>query len=111
MNCICMNIFDYILIPVARAASATDVPQPLRSFVAKLTKLVLNPVIILMFALALVYFLYGVTQFLLNPGESENRDTGKRHILWGLVGMLVMFGVYAILNIISGTFGLPKVNQ
>lgn len=105
-----MNIIDYIRIPIAYASS-TDVPAPLKTFMGKLNKLILNPLIVLMFALALVYFLYGVVQFILNPAESENRETGKRHILWGLIGMLIMFGVYAILNIISGTIGAPKLGQ
>lgn len=102
-----MNILDYIRIPVASAqtASSTSASAPVRQFVGKVDKLIVNPLIVLMFAVALLYFLYGMFQFLLNADKSEDRETGKNHIFWGLVGMFLMFAVFTILHIIQNTLG------
>lgn len=38
--------------------------------------------------------------------SEEDLKTGKRHLLWGLIGLLIMFGAQGILMIIKGTFQL-----
>ena len=40
-----------------------------------------------------------------NGGDGQD---GKRHVLWGLVGMFIMFSVWGIIGFISETIG---VNQ
>lgn len=76
------------------------------SFVANLGKLIINPLIVLLFALAAVYFIYGVFQFISNAENEEKRTEGKNHMLWGIIGLVVMIGVWAILNIVLNTFSL-----
>jgi hypothetical protein len=65
--------------------------------------LILNPLIGLLFALALVMFLWGLAQFIISSDSEEGRSTGKRHMIWGIVGMFIMVGAYAIVNILSNT--------
>ena len=74
-------------------------------YINKFITAIVNPLIILMFALALVYFLYGVFLFVKNADAEGDRETGKTHILWGLVGLFVMVSVYGILKIVVGTVG------
>ncbi len=68
-------------------------------------RVVINPLIILIFALALVYFLYGVVQFLLNSENEEARNSGKSHMLWGVIGMFIMVAVFGIMRLILNTLG------
>jgi hypothetical protein len=75
--------------------------------VDKISEHILNPLILLMFALATVMFLWGVFQFLVNSDDSEARDTGRRHILWGVIGMFIMVSVYAIIRIALTTVSIP----
>ncbi len=69
---------------------------------------IVNPIIILLFALALVYFLYGLVIFIANADSEEARDTGKSHMLWGIVGLFIMVSVYGILKIVIGTVGISS---
>ena len=62
-----------------------------------------------MFALALAYFLYGVMQFIINPGNEEIRKTGKSHMLWGVVGMVIMVSVFGIMQLILNTLGEKSI--
>lgn len=79
--------------------------KPITTFVGKVNQIIINPLIILLFVLALFYFLYGTFQFLVNANDAEARETGRNHILWGLVGMFLMFAVFAILKLIQNSVG------
>jgi hypothetical protein len=60
-----------------------------------------------MFALSFLYFTYSVVRFLrLEEGDST-RNEAKMAILWGIVGMLIMFSVYGIIHyLIMPSFGI-----
>lgn len=77
-------------------------------FVYKVNDLILNPLIGLLFAVALAVFLYGVVEFLMKSEEDEARTKGKKHMLWGIIGLFVMFSVWAILNLVLSTFDLEN---
>ncbi len=81
----------------------------LDAFILKVDQNIINPLISLLFALAVVYFLYGVVQFLMNQDNDENKTTGKNHMLWGIIGIAIMLGVYGLINIVLSTFGFPTV--
>lgn len=101
-----MNITDYLGINTAYASALS----PIATFVGKVNRYIVNPLIILMFAAALVYFLYGVFEFILNLDKPDEREVGKSHMIWGIVGMFLMFAVFAILNIIQRTLGVSPMN-
>ena len=84
-------------------ASGADVA---RGFLATLNEVILYPLITLMLTVALIVFLWGGFQFIANAGNSGKREEGRRHIMWGIIGMLIMLSAYAILTIAAGTFGL-----
>lgn len=94
---------NYLFTPIAHAAS-DNVPAPLKKYVGKFVDIIVNPAIVLLFAAALVVFLYGVVELLLS-GSPEKKETGKQHILWGIIGMTIMLGVFAIVRILGGTVG------
>ncbi|NCS99481.1 hypothetical protein GW765_00710 [Candidatus Parcubacteria bacterium] len=87
-------------------------PQNINELVGRLNKYLINPIIILMFLLAFVYFLWGLFSFIKDSRSPEGRTTGGSHIMWGLIGMAIMFSVFTILNILMGTLNVQgiKVN-
>ena len=74
-------------------------------FLNKINRYILNPIIVLMFAVALLVFIWGVFQFISNATENSAREDGKRNMLWGIVGMFIMVSVYGIIRVILSTFG------
>ena len=84
-------------------AAASDVA---RGFLATLNEVIVYPLITLMLTVALVVFLWGSFQFIANAGAPGKREEGRKHIMWGIIGMLIMVSAYAILTIAAGTFGL-----
>jgi hypothetical protein len=54
---------------------------------------------------AVVYFLYGVAMFIFNLNNPEKREDGKRHLLYGTIGLFIILSVGGILNFLNGTIG------
>jgi hypothetical protein len=89
------------IIPVAEASIVT--------LMQSVNRVIINPLIILLFALATVYFIYGVAQYLLSPDNEEIRKTSKSHMLWGIIGMFIMVSVFGIMNLILNTLGTSNI--
>lgn len=79
-------------------------------FIQSVDRVILNPLIILMFSLALLYFVYGVIRFLSLDAADKTRDEAKNAILWGIVGMFIMFSVYGIIKVLLSTFGITSTD-
>lgn len=95
----------FSLIPVAQAQTEAQVAA--QCLVDAVNNAILFPLIALMMALAFLFFLYGAFEFVKNANNESGREAGKTHLLYGVIGMLVMLSAFAILNIAAGTFGIP----
>jgi hypothetical protein len=95
---------DLFSTKIAYAAS-----ESVNTFIGHVDTLIINPLIELLFALAVVYFLYGALEFIMNQENDEKKTTGKSHMLWGVIGITIMFGVWAILGIILNTFNISGI--
>jgi uncharacterized membrane protein YjfL (UPF0719 family) len=62
-----------------------------------------------LFALAVVYFVYGLVRYLLTPDNEEIRTSSKSHMLWGIFGMFIMIAVFGIMNILLKTVGEENI--
>lgn len=62
---------------------------------------IINPLVMLLFAAATLVFFWGVAQFILNAGNEEERTKGKQHMLWGVIGMFIMFSAYGIIRVLT----------
>ncbi|MCR4276082.1 MAG: hypothetical protein NUV90_01725 [Candidatus Parcubacteria bacterium] len=83
----------------------------LNAFLGKVVVQIIDPIILLLAAVAFVVFLWGVFEFIAHAGDETKRKEGKSAILWGLVGLVIIFGAYGIINIALGTFNLPDIRQ
>jgi uncharacterized membrane protein YidH (DUF202 family) len=81
------------------------------NILSKIKSEILNPLILLLFALAVGYFLFGVMKFIQNQDNEEAQTQGKQHMVWGIVGIFLMIAVYGILGFITTTLGVPKVSM
>jgi len=60
---------------------------------------IINPLISLMFAFAVVYFLWGVFKYIRAADSPADRETGRKHIIWGILGIFIMTAVFVIMEI------------
>ncbi|MCX6755496.1 MAG: hypothetical protein NT068_03070 [Candidatus Nomurabacteria bacterium] len=88
------------LINVAYAGESLD------QFIKNVDKLIINPLIILIFALAIAIFLWGVFQFIANTEKEDERSKGKKHMLFGIIGITIMMAVWTLLSILLNTLNI-----
>lgn len=94
---------NFLLPEIAHAAPA--LPPAVLTFIGNVYEEILNPIIAFMFVVATVYFIYGVVQYVWQPDNEEAREKGKRAMLWGVVGFVIMTSVFGIMWIIIRTIG------
>ena len=92
---------------IAFAASGPHVDAA-NAWVTKLEAAILFPLMILMSAVAMLVFLWGMYEYVLNASDQEARSNGKQHMLYGIIGLLVMISAYGILKIAAATFGITS---
>ena len=85
------------------------VADTLNGFLGKVVTQIINPLILLLAAVAFVVFIWGVFEFILHAGEETKRSEGRKAIMWGLIGLAIIFGAYGIINVALGTFGLSPI--
>ena len=69
----------------------------------KINLYIVNPLIFLLIGIAVVFFLFGLIEFIASSDSTDGRDNGRRHLLWGIVGLFIIFSVYGIINLIQNT--------
>lgn len=84
------------------AASSVDI------LIQGITREIVNPLIVVMFAAALVAFVWGVRGYISGADNPEVRAKGSQQIMWGIIGMGLMVMTFAIVKIILNTFGISK---
>jgi len=72
---------------------------------ANINRYILNPFIGFLFVLASILFMFGLVRFYI-AGEAKDREQGKRHMIYGILGMFIMLSVFGIMRLIIGTFGI-----
>lgn len=76
-----------------------------QQFISKIEAQILVPIITLLSLAAFVIFVWGVVQFMANSENDEKRKIGQQHMLWGIIGLVIMFGANAIIALIRQTVG------
>ncbi len=76
---------------------------------ARINEVIIFPLMTFMLSVALLFFLWGAYEFVASADSDEGRTKGKLHMMYGIIGMLVMVSALAILNIALGTFGIDRV--
>lgn len=67
----------------------------------KIASSIINPLVILMIAVAVVFFIYGVVEFISAANNEEARTKGRQHMVWGIIGLFIMVSVWGIMNILN----------
>ncbi len=91
---------------IGSAANQCNISQSgtLFGLLCKLGQL-FNAVIPVLIALGVLYFVWGVVQYVISSDE-EAKKTGRNRIIWGIIGLAVIVGLWGLVNVLRNTFGL-----
>jgi hypothetical protein len=102
-----ISIFSFLaLVPIITfaAVGTCDALTGIGKLICQAQQL-LNSIIPVLVALGVVYFIWGIVQYVIGDGE-EAKKTGKNRMIYGLIGFAVIVGLWGLVNIIVDTFGL-----
>jgi membrane-anchored glycerophosphoryl diester phosphodiesterase (GDPDase) len=77
---------------------------------ANLASSVLNWAVYLIMVLALVYFLWGVAQYIIKGGNPEEKAKAKSIMVYGIIGLAVMASVWGLVGVLTGIFNVSPQN-
>lgn len=60
------------------------------------------PIVYVVFSLGVFIFAYGVIEMIVK-GDASARETGRKHILFGAIGMFIMISAWGIIHFVSDT--------
>ena len=72
----------------------------------KIAQVIINPLVTLGFVIATAVFFYGVIQLIRKSDSDADRKKGQDAVLYGVIGLFVMFSVFGILHFVLNTFNL-----
>lgn len=92
-----------LFVSIAEAQDSSGVDE----FIGRVNDVIINPLIILLFAIAFMLFFAGMLRFFFQRDQSgEEAKKGRQHMLWGIVGMFIMMSVFGIMAAIKNTLGV-----
>ena len=66
---------------------------------------ILDTVIPILIVLGIVYFVWGVVQYVISSDE-EAKKKGKNRMIYGIIGLVVIVAMWGLVGIVTNTFGL-----
>ena len=63
----------------------------------------LNAIVPVLVALGVVYFVWGVVTYVIASDE-EAKKTGRDRIIYGIIGLAVIIGMWGLVNVLKNTF-------
>ena len=64
----------------------------------------LGLIIPVLFSLAILLFLIGVTKYINKTGEEAQREEAKQFMFWGIIGLFVMATFMGLVSMLGNTF-------
>ena len=83
------------------AAGAVTAPTNFKSFVALITGII-GKLVLFIFALTFIAFMWGVIKgWVIQGGNEEGVENGKKMVLAGIIGFVVMVSIWGILHMLQ----------
>lgn len=66
----------------------------------------LNAAIVIIFILMTLFFVWGVFEYVRAGGDDKKIDQGKKHMIWGIIGMAVAAAAWGLVGWVLNLLGL-----
>ena len=69
-----------------------------------------NAIVPVLIALGVLYFVWGVVTYFISSDE-EAKTAGRNRIIFGIIGLALIIGVWGLVNFLRNTFGLNNTTN
>jgi hypothetical protein len=81
---------------------------PGQNLLDTIVQIFINPIVALIFSLGMLMFMWGLVEFMWKADSATAKETGGKHIAYGLFGMLIMVAVWGVIAMVTNTLGLSR---
>lgn len=67
---------------------------------------ILGAIVPIVLTLALIYFMWGLVQYITSAGDETKRKDGKWMMLWGIIALFVMVSVWGLVSTLGNIVGV-----
>ncbi len=102
-----MKKFIYAVVaftPILASAQQTPNLAPIKGLVSQ-TGGILSLLIPMAFAFAILWFFYGIAQFVSSAGDAKKAAEGKSIMIYGVIAIAVMASLFGIVHWLQGVSG------
>lgn len=89
------------LLPALAFAQGTDATGVLST-----VRDLINTLLPIVIALALLFFFWGLAKFILSAGDEAAKGEARSIMIWGVIVLFVMVSVWGLVNVLVNTFNL-----
>lgn len=116
------TIFSIVLAPVLAFAATTNsvcgtfkYTKSLQWYLCEFYKIIGQYIIPLLSLAATAFFMFSVVMFIKNANNEAKRREYKTQMIWGVIGLFVMFSVWGIVSVLGNIVGtntsvIPQIN-
>lgn len=97
------------LVPFVASATfcqSSSIPGTLQNILCRVGDF-LNAVVPVLVILAVLYFIWGVIKYVVS-GDEEDKAKGRSMIIYGIIGIAVIIGVWGLANLLLNSLGIDK---
>ncbi len=62
---------------------------------------IVNPIILIASSIAFAWFCYGGLRYIIMKDNPDEREKGKKHLVYGTLALFIMFSIWGILNFLG----------
>ncbi len=101
-----------LLLPALAFAQSSGINATyIQGYEASIVGIVNTILVPLLVAVAFIVFLWGAfNYFILSADNDEKRKEGRTFILYGIIGFVIIFSVWGLVNLVTGTLNLGANN-
>ncbi|MEQ1499985.1 MAG: hypothetical protein ABL917_01270 [Parcubacteria group bacterium] len=92
---------------LALAQNATQSINNLSGLLGNIRGL-LNTLIPVLIALAVVYFFWGLVKFLGASGDPKAAEAARSQMIWGVIAIAVMVSIFGLVSFLQNTLGIQN---
>ncbi len=96
-----------LALPLAAFAQGTSQNTTVTTIVLTIKNLMDLGIPILL-VLALLYFFYGLAEYIFKAKDTEARTEGRERMIQGIIALFVMVSVWGLVRVIGNTFGVGQ---
>jgi hypothetical protein len=101
INLLKAGIISYLVFPAISFAALADIKT-----IAGDLKAIFKIVYPLVGGLALLFFIWNMSQVILKAGDAKAKEEARNKMIWGIIAIFIIFSIVGIVNFIGSNLGV-----